>query len=109
MSDATPIDDGGPAFPVPSVGTGDPRDGMTQGSDGMSLRDWLAAHETLADFDDAECSISDQLCVGLAGRGPSGDWRTNTIEWVKWEAKWRSALKYIRADAMLAAREKGAK
>lgn len=23
--------DGGPAFPVPSAGTGDPRDGMTQG------------------------------------------------------------------------------
>jgi hypothetical protein len=36
------INDGGPAFPVPSVGTGDPRDGMTRGSDGMSVRTWLA-------------------------------------------------------------------
>lgn len=34
---------GGPAFPVPSVGTGDPRDGMTTGSPGMTLRDYFAA------------------------------------------------------------------
>lgn len=36
------INDGGPAFPIPSVGTGDPRDGMTSGSEGMSLRDYFA-------------------------------------------------------------------
>lgn len=34
--------DGGPAFPMPPVGTGDPRDGMAGGSNGMSLRDWFA-------------------------------------------------------------------
>lgn len=34
--------DGGPAFPVPPYGTGDPRDGMTPSRDGMSLRDWFA-------------------------------------------------------------------
>jgi hypothetical protein len=39
-----PINDGGPAFPIPPVGTGDPRDGMTVGSSGMSLRDYFAAH-----------------------------------------------------------------
>lgn len=36
------INDGGPAFPIPPVGTGDPRDGMSCGSSGMSLRDWFA-------------------------------------------------------------------
>lgn len=35
-------EDGCPAFPIPSVGTGDPRDGMTRGFNGMSLRDWFA-------------------------------------------------------------------
>jgi hypothetical protein len=32
--------EGEPAFPSPPVGTGDPRDGMTTGSPGMSLREW---------------------------------------------------------------------
>jgi hypothetical protein len=31
-----------PAFPIPPVGTGDPRDGMSRGSDGVSTRLWLA-------------------------------------------------------------------
>lgn len=47
MSKPKQIDDGGPMFPVPSVGTGDPRDGMTCGHDGASLRDWFAG-EALA-------------------------------------------------------------
>lgn len=34
--------DGGSAFPITPCGTGDPRDGMSRGSDGMSLRDWFA-------------------------------------------------------------------
>lgn len=32
--------EGEPAFPIPPVGTGDPRDGMTTGSPGMTLRQW---------------------------------------------------------------------
>ncbi len=42
MAHKEKVDDGGPAFPVPSVGTGDPRDGMTQGSNGMTLRQYYA-------------------------------------------------------------------
>ncbi len=42
MSDQ-PINDGGPAFPMPPVGTGDPRDGMAGGSCGMTLRDYFAS------------------------------------------------------------------
>ena len=44
------INDGGPAFPVSSVGTGDPRDGMTTGSPGMTLRDWFASHASENDI-----------------------------------------------------------
>jgi hypothetical protein len=32
--------EGEPAFPSPPVGTGDPRDGMTSGYLGMTLREW---------------------------------------------------------------------
>jgi hypothetical protein len=32
--------EGEPAFPSPAVGTGDPRDGMTTGHAGMSLRQY---------------------------------------------------------------------
>ncbi len=42
MSDPVKINDGGPAFPLPPVGTGDPRDGMAGGSVGMSLRAYFA-------------------------------------------------------------------
>jgi len=40
---STTPNDGGPAFPIPPVGTGDPRDGMTVGSSGMTLRDYFSA------------------------------------------------------------------
>jgi len=40
---SAPINDGGPAFPMPPVGTGDPRDGMAGGICGMTLRDYFAA------------------------------------------------------------------
>lgn len=35
--------DAQPAFPIPPLGTGDSRDGMTSGHDGMQLRDYFAA------------------------------------------------------------------
>lgn len=36
------VNDGGSAFPMPPVGTGDPRDGMAGGHNGMTLRDRFA-------------------------------------------------------------------
>ena len=38
----TMINDGGPAFPILPVGTGDPRDGMSPGHNGLSKREWFA-------------------------------------------------------------------
>lgn len=104
--------DGGPAFPVPSVGTGDPRDGMTRGSDGMTLRDYFAGQETLAEWDNPGADPSFSMCEALAGQPrPSHGWVCKSgVEWLamfRWDAKWRAALKYIRADEMIAARQKG--
>jgi len=83
------INDGGPAFP----------DDRWQA--GMTLRDYFAASETLDDLEDLNMAGA----VALAGPKPEGNWSTNPIEWLKWEAKWRAELRFIRADAMLKARE----
>lgn len=98
--------DGGPAFPVPDLHPG----AMQVGSSGMSLRDWFAGQETLADFDAPEASVPKWAAEALAGRQPDLSHVTkadNWIEHVKWEAEWRAKLKYIRADAMLRARGRG--
>ena len=96
--------DGGPAFPT---------SGWQDGSKtplGMSLRDWFAGNETLAEWDCPEASAPHKMCEALAGRPkPANGWACNThdeyIDMLRWEADWRAALKYIRADAMLKARE----
>jgi hypothetical protein len=77
VTQPTPRDDGGPAFPLAPVGTGDPRDGMAGGSVGMSFRDWFAGTATDADVED----FID---------------RSRGIE--------RATARYMHADAMLKAR-----
>ena len=67
----------------------------------MTLRDYFAAAETLDDLE----HLTMEGAVALAGPKPEGNWSTNPIEWRKWEAKWRAAVRFIRADAMLKARE----
>lgn len=99
------IDNGGPAFPI-SASTGDPRDGVYL-REGMSIRDYFAAHETLADWDDSDAFMSKETGEILAGPMPAGGWSGNKIEMFQWEAKLSAALRYILADAMLTAREKG--
>ena len=69
---------------------------------GMTIRDYFAVAEKLEDLD--ETCISD-IAVALAGPIPTGNWRTNTVEWIKWKAKWRAEMRFIRADAMIRARE----
>jgi hypothetical protein len=70
---------------------------------GMSMRDYLAAQETLSDLDDPKWT---EACATnwdkLLGRGsPRG-----TVEFLIWEAEGRAALKYLRADAMIAASQR---
>jgi len=96
MSDEL-INDGGPAFPMGYHPGGNRADQF-----GMTIRDYFAVAEKLEDLD--ETCISD-IAVALAGPIPTGNWRTNTVEWIKWKAKWRAEMRFIRADAMLRARE----
>lgn len=97
-----PINDGGPAFPAIGSETfpNDPQ--------GMSLRDWFAGQEQLCDFNNPEALIPASAGNALAGEPmPEGGFSKDIIGTLKWEAKWRAALRYIRADAMIAASEKG--
>lgn len=58
------LNDGGSAFPVASVGTGDSRDGMTRGSDGMSLRDYFAGMALRGILDSWDRPITDEEFKG---------------------------------------------
>lgn len=100
--------DGGPAFPVPDLHPG----AMQVGSSGMSLRDWFAGQETLADIrDDLSSDYFDALAGCPMPLPPRGKILSafDYIEIAQWDARWRATLKYIRADAMLRAREGGAR
>jgi len=69
---------------------------------GLTKREYFAGKETLSDLDHPEAGITMTCCASLAGPRPQGDW---SVEHLKWEAKWRAALKVIRADALIAALE----
>lgn len=98
--------DGGPAFPVPD--TYHPNGQVEYGATGMSLRDWFAGRETLEGCED----LPVETLEALAGRpwprlrwpGATAEDRLNALAW---NADWRARLKFIRADAMLRARERG--
>ena len=92
------INDGGPAFPSPPSQYSN---GFYSTGNGMTLRDYFAAAETLDDLEDLNMAGA----VALAGPKPEGDWSSNPIEWLKWDARWRAEVRFIRADAMLRARE----
>jgi len=92
------INDGGPAFARDTHM--DKQIGLYVQQQGMSLRDYFAAAETLDDLQDLNMAGA----VALAGPKPEGNWSTNPIEWLKWEAKWRAELRFIRADAIIQTR-----
>lgn len=110
--------DGGPAYPskvtykdwipAPPDGPDTIRHGtVTKDHPGMSLRDWFAGQETLGEFDNPEACIGEKAATALAGEPkPQGGWAEDPLGMLRWEAKWRAALKYIRSDAMLAERDR---
>ena len=107
-NDKAKIDDGGSAFPA-GIQIRDP---VTL-EWGMSLRDWFAGHETLAEWDYPDSVVRAGMCDALAGRPrPKNGWNAKAkdewLDMLKWDAAWRAAIKYIRSDAMLAERAKEA-
>jgi hypothetical protein len=99
------INDGGSA--LPTADAYHPSGQIAYGRKGMSLRDWFAGQETLADLDHPEATISPELTNALAGPRPDKTFTEDPIAWKVWESNWRAKLKYIRADAMLKARGGG--
>lgn len=101
------IENGGPAFPTKHPAL-DPRASGFFTEDGMTLRDYFAAHEQL----DPNESIGLALAERLAGRPhpaprditgnikSGGDPVEVAVFWADAEAAYR----YLRADAMLRAR-----
>lgn len=97
------VPDAGSAFPLPDVVY--PNGQVGFGCPGASLRDYFASRETLAEYDHPEVSVGISLMQALAG--PKPDHAEGGLAMARWEARWRAALKYIRADGMLWARQKG--
>jgi hypothetical protein len=95
MEEHDNIDDGGPAFPC----EGGPGGGL-HSHPGMSLRDWFAAHVSLIDSD-GDC-IDVFSMSSLIGRPAPSD----AVELILWYAEAEAAIRYVKADAMLARRNK---
>ena len=93
--------DGGPAFPQHGWSSNPEVLERMKTQGGMTLRDWFAGQEQLSDCNDIDMGTFE----ALAGKRPDGNLTTNTIAWLEWEAAWRARIRYIRADAMLKARE----
>ncbi len=99
--------DNPPAFPNPEMSRA--HFNTADAYPGMSLRDYFASKETLAEWNSSDVVPSTKMCEKLAGEPmPEYGWGGDIIAMLKWEAKWRAALKYLRADAMLSARAKEA-
>lgn len=90
------IDDGGPIHP------GTEANGLNSGWSGMSLRDYFATHADIGSVD--ELSVS----WGEAILGRACPLSADKLACYRWWADYRAAMRYMEADAMLAARKGGA-
>lgn len=69
---------------------------------GMTLRDWFAGRETLSDCNNADGTFWSAI---LGRQLPL--YREDPLGYIKAETEARAILKWMRADAMLAARKEG--
>ena len=103
-----PTDDGGSAFPHGEI-IAEQHDSagnfsgniLHHESAGMSLRDWFAGREKISNDE----NFSWELCEALAGKRPEKDRVSDPVGWEVWQAAWQAKIRFIRADAMLAARK----
>jgi hypothetical protein len=95
MMDEKP--DGGPAFPNPALAN----EACSFSSDvtGMTLRDWFAGHQHITDEELSEAKAT-QIMGDECPR-----WSPDTAgDCIKWWVMAEARLRYIKADAMIAAR-----
>lgn len=91
-------DDGGPAFPAPDAAKARFGDSNSDAFLGMTLRDYFAAHAAI-DHDE----VGVRYAAAIVGRDMpdfAADPLGNSAFW----AEYRARMRYIEADAMLAAR-----
>lgn len=91
--------DGGPAQ----------EDVDTRATQGMSLRDWFAGTIKITEDDFPDSTEANNVVVGFnCPKDRTGDYRSteDPIAWLKWVAALEAKIRYIKADAMVAEREK---
>ena len=94
----TKINTGGPAFPGDDIVNNGPRPPLRVKTKGMTLRDYAAIHADGLD----EGTVADYAATFNRDTKPeTGDY----LGWAKWFAKADARLRYVRADAMIAARD----
>jgi hypothetical protein len=72
-------------------------------TEGMTLRDYFAAH-----CDGIDADISPEYLSKMTGiEKPEGNYTTHPDEWISFWLKGEAKVKYMQADAMLAERQKG--
>ena len=92
---------GGPAFPESGL-SGMPNGEFIYGRAGMAMRDYFAAN---LPSDDDEDDFGIEIKVALVGRH-CPLWSVDALGCLAWIAEWRAKWRYMRADAMLAERDK---
>ena len=92
-------DNGGPAFPFVEPDT------SCNVNEGMTLRDYFAAKADISkDIDDDGC-ITPRLAFSLMECASPPSWDDNYFEARLWWAEAEARLRYLKADAMLKARQ----
>lgn len=80
----------------------------------ISLRDYLASHESLSDFDLHSYYSSRpydyyDYIAKIKEEPLRPNFYENPLGFLEWQARMRAIIKYMRADAMLAVRDQNKK
>lgn len=101
------INTGGPAFPIAdpfAVHQPGHVDVAKRLMEGMSLRDYFAAHEPIDPMESIGLQLAERLAGRVFPKGTEGK-AADPVEVALFYADAEAAYRYLRADAMLRARE----